>query len=218
MKIKAILLCSVAATLGACHSSNPDYVGSGARYTPRAEITQKNYTVKNRVEDRIDKKSYESSEQREQCQYYRELPRHMADKCVKPEDGMELTMVQISSQTRQNDILLPIVSSYTILFDHDHFDVRSNQMRTIDKAMREIEEYNPTQVTVTGYTDSSGKADYNQSLSHKREQVVSKLLLERGIGNETIAREARGEFSQAVITEDGVRNQQNRRVVIDFRR
>src|SRR5690606_4263323 len=110
-----------------------------------------------------------------------------------------------------------IVRSYTVLFDHDKSDIRSNEMATIDQAMREIDKYEPKQVTVTGYTDSSGKADYNQTLSREREQAVSKALLSRGIKNQTLEREARGEYEQAVQTGDGVRNQENRRVVIDFR-
>ena len=78
--------------------------------------------------------------------------------------------------------------------------------------------YNPQQVTVTGYTDSSGSADYNQDLSRRREQAVSRALLERGIANQALEREARGEYDQAIETPDDTRNQENRRVVIDFRR
>ena len=40
----------------------------------------------------------------------------------------------------------------------------------------------------------------------------------RGIENQTIDRAARGEYDQAVVTPDDTRNQENRRVVIDFRR
>jgi len=71
---------------------------------------------------------------------------------------------------------------------------------------------------VTGYTDSHGNVDYNQKLSYRREEAVSKALMMRGIKNQVLDREARGEYEQAVPTEDGVKNQENRRVVIDFRR
>lgn len=212
MKTKTLLLCSVVLTLGACSSQ------SGPRYTPRADVAQQNYTTANHTEDRMDKKSYKQYERREPCQNYRDLPRKMIDKCVINEEKMELSTVSMSRHTEEKQKVLPIVSSYTVLFDHDQSNIRDNENETLDRAMREIDKYEPTQVTVTGYTDSSGKADYNQSLSREREQAVSKALLERGIHNQTLDREARGEYEQAVQTEDGVRNQENRRVVIDFRR
>ncbi len=214
MKTRTLLLCSVAVILGACSSQ------SGPRYTPRAEITQQNYTSANRAQDRMDKKSYNKYEQRELCQNYRKLPRDMIDQCVKVEEEIEVAVVQISEPVKQKKEpkALPIVRSYTVLFDHDKSDIRDNEKATLDRAMKEIDKYAPTQVTVTGYADSSGKANYNQELSRKREQAVSMALLSRGIENETLEREARGEYEQAVQTKDGVRNQENRRVVIDFRR
>ncbi len=220
MKTKTILLCSVVLTLGACSSYSGMYESSGSRYTPRADVAQHNYTSANHAEDRMDKKSYKKYEQREPCQNYRELPRNMVDHCVKVEEDVVLATTPMPAQVEEKmeQKVLPIVSSYTVLFDHDKSDIRANENETLDRAMREIGKYNPRQVTVTGYTDSSGKADYNQSLSRQREQAVSRALLSRGIQNQTLEREARGEYEQAVQTEDGVKNQENRRVVIDFRR
>ncbi len=212
MKTRTILLCTVALTLGACSSH------SGPRYTPRADVQQKNYTNENHAQDRMDKKSYTQYEQREPCQNYRDLPRNMIDNCAKAEEELELATTHMTSHTEQKQKALPIVSSYTVLFDHDKSNIRAGENETLDRAMREIDKYNPRQVTVTGYTDSSGKADYNQTLSREREQAVSKALLSRGIENQTLEREARGEYDQAVETKDGIRNQDNRRVVIDFRR
>jgi outer membrane protein OmpA-like peptidoglycan-associated protein len=217
-KMKTILLCSVILTLGACNSRSGMYEDSGPRYMPRAEIAQRNYTSANHMEDRADKTSYKKYEQREPCQNYRDLPRKMVDRCVTAEDNVELATTTISKNTERSQRVLPIVSSYTILFDHDKAHIRGDENETLDRAMREIAKYNPSQVTVTGYTDSSGNADYNQNLSRQREQTVSKALLSRGIVNQTLEREARGEYEQAVQTDDGIRNQENRRVVIDFRR
>lgn len=218
MKTRTILLCTVALTLGACNSHSGMSESSGARYTPRPEIAQKDYTAANNTEDRMDKKSYKQYEQREPCQHYRELPRNMIDNCAKTEEELELATAQMSTHTEHTQKALPIVSSYTVFFDHDKSSIRTGENETLDRAMREIGKYNPAQVTVIGYTDSSGKADYNQTLSRKREQAVSKALMARGIKNQTLEREARGEYEQAVETKDGTRNQDNRRVVIDFRR
>jgi outer membrane protein OmpA-like peptidoglycan-associated protein len=153
----------------------------------------------------MDKKSYNEYEEREQCSHYRRLPRNYVGICG---DTTNTETVYAGE----------IVRSYTILFDFDKSNVRNNEKATLDQIAREISKYNPNQVTVTGYTDSHGKADYNQTLSREREQAVSKALLKRGIKNQTLDREARGEYDQAVQTADGVKNQENRRVVIDFHR
>jgi outer membrane protein OmpA-like peptidoglycan-associated protein len=218
MKTKNILLCSAIITLGACSSQ------SGARFTPRDDVAQQDYTSENHKEDIMDKKSYKQYEQREPCQHYRDLPRNMINTCVKAEDEIQIGAAQVYERKEEQppqlgeQRLLPIVSSYTVLFDFDKSDIRANENETLDRAIREIDKFEPRQVTVTGYTDSSGKADYNQNLSREREQAVSKALRERGIENQTLEHEARGEYEQAVETADGVRNQENRRVVVDFRR
>lgn len=216
MKTKTIMLCSVALTLGACSSM---YSTSGARYTPRAQIDQNAYTSEDMTQDHMDTKAYKNYEHREQCQHYRKPPRNYSDNCVS--NMMKESVVAQAKPApapAQEKAILPIVSSYTVLFDFDKSNIRANENATLDRAMNEIAKYNPKQVTVTGYTDSSGSAEYNQTLSWEREVAVSAALLKRGIENQSLNREARGEYDQAVDTEDGVKNQENRRVVIDFRR
>lgn len=209
MRTKTIMLCTVALTLGACAQSSP-------RYTPRAEISQNKYTQKERQQDLMDTKSYTEYEETEPCQHYRKPPRNYSDGCVS--NMMKEDVVIAKAKPEPAKAVLPVVSSYTVLFDFDKSDIRSNEIATLDRAMQEIDKYHPKQVTITGYTDSHGKAEYNQTLSHQREQAVSKALMMRGIDNQTLNHKSRGEYGQAVKTADGVKNQENRRVIIDFRR
>lgn len=219
MKIKTIMVCTVSLSLGAC-SSYGGHSLSGARFTPRQEISQNNYTEENRIEDHMDAVAYDKYEGRELCQHYRKPPRDFEDGCVTNLAQAEVMAppVEQEEQPISENKLLPIVKSYTVLFNFDKSEIRSNEAATLDQAMRDITQYNPTQVTVAGYTDSMGTDDYNMNLSRQRERVVSAALIERGIANQVINREARGEDDQAVETNDGVKNQENRRVVIDFRR
>jgi OmpA-OmpF porin, OOP family len=217
IKTKTILLCTVTMCLGS-YAAYGQSVTSGPRYTPRAEISEQNYTQTEHTEDRMDNKSYGEYEQREPCQNYRKPPRNYTGNCGYDDyDVVELTPVTLTRPAQKRD-LLPIVSSYTVLFDFDKSNVRPNENETLSQILREIDKYDPEQITVTGYTDSSGAIAYNQTLSREREQAVSKALMQRGIENQTIDREARGEYDQAVKTPDDTRNQENRRVVIDFRR
>ena len=218
MKMKTILLGTVVLTLGSCSAHAGSYpYNSGPRFTPRADVSQDNYSQENRMEDRMDDKFYDEYEQREPCQNYRKLPRNYANDCFKKVIEDEI-IVAVAPKPAPQKAVLPIVNSYTLLFDFDKSGIRSNEMATLDQITQEIKKYHPKQVTVTGYTDSHGTEDYNQTLSHQREQAVSSALLKRGIENQTIKREARGEYDQAVKTADGVKNQENRRVVVDFRR
>lgn len=217
MKTKTIMLCTVALTIGACST---DY-GSGSRYVPRPEVAQGNSTETTRTQDDMDLVKYDRYEHRETCQRYRELPRNHDNGCVKEEPEKLIVTGVVQQQVPASapvEPLDPIVRSYTVLFDFDKSDIRANENSTLDQAMNEIAKYQPTQVTVTGYTDSSGSDDYNQTLSSEREQAVSSALLKRGIESRMLDRHARGEHDQAVKTEDGVVNQENRRVVVDFRR
>lgn len=216
MKLHTIMVCTASLSLGAC-SSYGGYSLSGARFTPRQEIAQADYTDENRTEDYMDSVSYNKYEERELCQHYRKPPRNFEDGCVSNLAQSEVIAVQEEQPVSENK-LLPIVKSYTVLFNFDKSEIRSGEVATLDQAMRDITEYNPTQVTVAGYTDSMGSDEYNMNLSRQRERVVSAALIERGIANQVINREARGEDDQAVETKDGVKNQENRRVVIDFRR
>lgn len=212
MKARTLLLCTIALSLGG-YAAHGESSTSGPRYTPRPEVSPRNYTGSNHVEDRVDAKSYRQYEQREPCQNYRRLPRDYAGgDCV---ESIEVATLQNPSVGER---LLPIIHSYTVLFDFDKSAVRPDEYETLNQAMREISKYDPRQITVTGYTDSSGRVAYNQDLSRSREQAVSSALLQRGIENQALDRNARGEYDQAVKTADGIRNQQNRRVVIDFRR
>ena len=198
MKTRTIFLYTAVLTLSACSSNGGPY------YAPQANTSEQNYTTANHfAHDRMGQTSHKHYEQRKPCQNYCDMPRHMTNKCMHCEKHKKM---------------LPIVSSYTVLFDHDNSNIRLGENKTLDRAMREINQYQPNQITVTGYTDSSGRADYNQNLSCEREQAVSRALMARGIKSQTLERDARGEYEKATETKDGIRNQDNRRVVINFRR
>jgi outer membrane protein OmpA-like peptidoglycan-associated protein len=117
-----------------------------------------------------------------------------------------------------NQDLMSVVSSYTVFFDFDQSDIRHNEIATLDQAAREIDQYRPAQVTVTGYTDGHGSAEHNQTLSRQRAQAVSTALLKRGVENRTLDRETWVEYDRITDPSNNIENQENRRVVIDFRR
>lgn len=161
---------------------------------------------------------------RERCQGYRAPPTgfYMKD-CnvyrVQPEQMAEVQpVVRTETTTVTERHLLPIVSTYTIYFDFDKSNLRTSEMQTLERVAREINTYHPQQITVAGYTDTSGAPAYNEELSQKRAMTVAKMLTSYDIKNEVIDKRAYGEADLAVETGDNVKLEKNRRVVIDFRR
>ena len=69
---------------------------------------------------------------------------------------------------------------------------------------------------VTGYTDLSGSASYNQRLSERRANAVASALAALGVARSDMAVTGRGMNDPRVPTAPGVREPQNRRVEIVF--
>lgn len=109
-----------------------------------------------------------------------------------------------------------VLNEYVVYFDFDKSNIRQSDMDVISRASNDITKYNPRQVLVAGYTDTSGSMTYNEALSARRANAVSNALTNRGVTNMVVDEKALGETELAVPTGDGVKLQQNRRVVIQF--
>jgi OmpA-OmpF porin, OOP family len=72
----------------------------------------------------------------------------------------------------------------------------------------------PGTVMVTGYTDTSGTAAYNQKLSVRRADNVAAALARAGVPRNELEVSGRGENDLRVPTPPGVREPHNRRVEI----
>ena len=67
---------------------------------------------------------------------------------------------------------------------------------------------------VTGHADRSGSDSYNQQLSEARASAVASMLESKGVERVQMRVSGRGENENKLPTEDGVREQENRRVEI----
>ncbi len=72
------------------------------------------------------------------------------------------------------------------------------------------------QVSVVGYTDTSGSAAYNIKLSQRRADATAKALIAYGVPQAAVSSTWKGETDPAVQTADGVKEPQNRRATIDI--
>jgi OOP family OmpA-OmpF porin len=102
-----------------------------------------------------------------------------------------------------------------LYFDFDESHLRNRGDSKVDRLENRLG--GDAQVAVTGHADRAGPKAYNQELSLRRAQQVAQALVNDGVARDDISIAARGESQPAVPTGDGVREQDNRRVVINVK-
>lgn len=206
MNTLKLTLC-VAVTAFGLLSATANAEGWGPRYTGY----HPQYSGMLSLKQKMDLKNYQHNERREPCQNYKALPADFY------QDGCSLLYkyprIENASSTSVKRIVL---ASYTIEFAFDSAAIESGAEPVLSQIANEINKFHPRDVTVSGYTDSHGTADYNVDLSQRRANSVSEVLTGRGVPNRTIDNQAYGETNQAVATQDGVALRANRRVIVEF--
>lgn len=101
-----------------------------------------------------------------------------------------------------------------VYFEWDSSELTSQASAVVDQAIANIRDRadcSTGNVTVAGFTDTSGASAYNERLSARRAAIVSDALQSRGIDATAINTDAFGETALAKATPDGVREPLNRR-------
>ncbi|MEE8270611.1 MAG: OmpA family protein [Alphaproteobacteria bacterium] len=118
--------------------------------------------------------------------------------------------------TRQGDnILLNVPGNVT--FATNSSDIRPEFYTTLSELSGTLGAYEQTYVDVIGHTDSTGPADYNQSLSERRAKSVADYLSANGVIAQRIAIGGFGETQPIAENATAPGRQQNRRVEIVLR-
>jgi outer membrane protein OmpA-like peptidoglycan-associated protein len=105
---------------------------------------------------------------------------------------------------------------FLVFFDWDKDTITPDGMAIIGQAADTFKAGGAVQIMVTGYTDRSGSAAYNQRLSERRANNVANAMVRMGVPRASMAVSGRGENDNRVPTANGVREPQNRRVEIIF--
>jgi OmpA-OmpF porin, OOP family len=104
--------------------------------------------------------------------------------------------------------------SYLVFFDWDKADLTDRARQIVSEAASNSTMVQYTRLEVNGYTDTSGRAQYNQGLSVRRAQAVAAELVKDGVPKNAIAIQGFGDSHLLVPTGANVREPQNRRVEI----
>jgi outer membrane protein OmpA-like peptidoglycan-associated protein len=107
--------------------------------------------------------------------------------------------------------------SYLVFFDWDKATLTDRAREIVKEAADNSTHVQVTRIEVNGYTDTSGKPQYNQGLSVRRAKAVAGELVRDGVPQNVIDIQGFGETHLLVATGPGVREPQNRRVEIIIR-
>jgi outer membrane protein OmpA-like peptidoglycan-associated protein len=103
-----------------------------------------------------------------------------------------------------------------VFFDWGKGEIRSDDAATLDK-VAEAYRANPSmRVKLSGHSDRSGSAATNRRTALGRAEMVGSELEKRGVARNAMSVASFGEDQPLVPTDDGVREVQNRRVVIEL--
>jgi OmpA-OmpF porin, OOP family len=105
---------------------------------------------------------------------------------------------------------------YLVFFDWDKYNITPEGTQILEAAAAHFKAGGAVQIQVTGYTDLTGSAGYNQRLSERRANAVAVALGGMGVPRNEMVVAGRGMNDPRVPTPLGVREPQNRRVEIVF--
>jgi OmpA-OmpF porin, OOP family len=110
----------------------------------------------------------------------------------------------------------PTHQVFLVFFDWDKYNITPEGMQIIQLAANQYRAGGSVRLQVTGFTDTTGSAGYNQRLSERRANAVAAALERLGVPRSDMAVSGRGMNDLRVPTPPGVREPQNRRVEIVF--
>ena len=108
-------------------------------------------------------------------------------------------------------------ATYLVFFDWDRADLTDRARQIIAGFVQDSARIHPSRIEVQGNADRSGSPQYNQRLSLRRAQAVAGELVRQGVPASQIQIQAFGDTRPLVPTAPGVREPQNRRVLIIMR-
>ncbi|RJS93810.1 glycine zipper 2TM domain-containing protein [Salinisphaera sp. Q1T1-3] len=120
---------------------------------------------------------------------------------------------QLSIRRIGNDALEVGIAS-DASFGVDSASLSPNAQNTFNTIANVLKDYDKTATHVVGFTDSTGSAQHNLSLSQSRAQSVAQFLNSRGVNSQRVLTWARGQTEPVASNATAAGRAQNRRVAI----
>jgi outer membrane protein OmpA-like peptidoglycan-associated protein len=103
-----------------------------------------------------------------------------------------------------------------VFFDWGKAQPRGDDAALLDQVVSAYRALPDARLLLSGHTDRSGSSAFNRRAGLKRAEAVRAELEKRGIPRNAVSLASFGEEQPLVPTENGVREVQNRRVVIEL--
>jgi outer membrane protein OmpA-like peptidoglycan-associated protein len=107
-----------------------------------------------------------------------------------------------------------VVNMGDVLFDTGKSNLRADAREALAKLSGIVLNYPSLQLSIEGYTDSTGSAEFNQTLSEKRADAVRGYLITHGIDEGTLSAKGFGMNNPVADNQTSEGRQKNRRVEI----
>jgi outer membrane protein OmpA-like peptidoglycan-associated protein len=92
-------------------------------------------------------------------------------------------------------------------------DLTASSLPYLDTIAKSLADYPELLLTITGHTDADGTDEYNQTLSENRANAVKTYLVTKGIGDNKLVAQGRGETEPIAPNNTKEGKEKNRRVV-----
>ena len=129
----------------------------------------------------------------------------------------ELRQIEGVDVTRIDEDELKVTVKNEVLFDYNSTALRSVSRDALEEMADVFERYPDTTIVVAGHADSTGSASYNQRLSERRADSVSRYLENLGVRGSRIDPVGYGESQPRASNNTASGRQLNRRVEIHVR-
>lgn len=139
------------------------------------------------------------------------LPSGYAIKSVK--DGFESKLIAFieSTEAINKDLWFTMDG---ITFDTNEATIKSESTSQIDDITEVLKAYPKVKIKIGGYTDNTGKANANKTLSDNRANAVKKALISKGTEADRIDAEGYGSEHPVANNDTPEGRQQNRRIAV----
>ncbi|MFZ5863313.1 MAG: OmpA family protein [Nitrospirota bacterium] len=118
---------------------------------------------------------------------------------------------RVADTTRTGDGII-VTMRDKILFDVDSSTIKPAAATSVDKLATVLTKYPKTTITIAGYTDNTGRPDYNVKLSERRANAVKFALTDRGVAGDRISTMGFGAENPVASNTSPDGRAQNRRV------
>lgn len=107
-----------------------------------------------------------------------------------------------------------VVNMGDVLFATGKADLNQDAKIALAKLSGIVLNYPSLKLAIAGYTDSTGSADFNQTLSEKRANAVMAYLMSQGLPDDSMTAQGYGSGDPVADNNTAAGRQKNRRVEI----